>query len=183
MATANAVPTTAFHVTFIFCIIVLTMIFAHFLIRLCMLTLHKRPQNMSNSKVLSSRRRRRHRHRHRHRTQPDLEEGLVTHDVTHDGGNREPLCYGESDHADQRLPLPPPAYGWWRGSVRVDPEDLRHYDDQSELQQQTRGLVFAGSGQRPPSYTSDPLNIEAERPAPLFQAQRDPARNHVVRDV
>ena len=91
----------------------------------------------------------------------------------------------ESVDTDKDLPAPPPAYGWWRGSVRIDPEDVRYRNlEQSDLQQETRSLVFAGSGHRPPSYTSDPVDDVAEpaRPPPLSCGRRG-LRGGVVRDV
>ena len=184
MATANAVPTTAFHVTFIFCVIVLTMVFAHFLIRLCMLTMRERPRKTTYLSALSQRRRPHRQHRHR-RKQIDLEAGSTIHrPMTGNPGNLDRTSSRNTDDPEHGLTIPPPAYGWWRGSVRVDPEDLRHFDpDRSELQQQTRSLIFAGSGQRPPSYTSDPLHDEAERPVPLFHAHRAPIWGPEVREV
>lgn len=104
--------------------------------------------------------------------------------MTCDAGNLDITSSRDTDDPEQGLAVPPPAYGWWRGSIRVDPEDLRHLDpDRSELQQQTRSLIFAGSGQRPPSYTSDPLNDEVERPVPLFHAPQAPVRDSEVREV
>ena len=90
----------------------------------------------------------------------------------------------ESGGIDKDLPAPPPAYGWWRGSIRVDPGDIRYYNpDHDALHEQARSLVFAGSGHRPPSYTSDEMVREPDRPAPLFNAHRVPVREHAVRDV
>ncbi|KAL9128475.1 MAG: hypothetical protein Q9217_002853 [Psora testacea] len=140
LATSNIVPTTTFHAVFIFFILLLTMVFAHFLIRLCMLSSRLRP----SKHVRKSRRYRlRNASTPIRLTQPrDEEEGLDSID-------------NDSVDTEKDLPAPPPAYGWWRGSVRVDPEDIRYHDpDQSDLQQTTRSLVFAGSGHAPPSYTT-----------------------------
>ena len=166
MATANAVPTTAFHVTFIFCIVVLTMIFAHFLIRLCMLTIRAQPAYARQKPMLRSQGR-------RHRRRPDVETGSSM-GRTHDEGIRT---------SNDTAPAPP-AYGWWRGSVRIDPEEIRYHDpDESELHQHTRSLVFAGSGQRPPSYTSDPIEVVINQPKPLFHRPGPEGPVRVVREV
>lgn len=154
------------------------MIFAHYLIRLCMLTLRAQPDFARRKPVL-------HGHRRRHRRRHDLEAGLRDPIYTSRLDAQERPQSAESVIAGRDLPAPPPAYGWWRGSVRVDAEDIRYYQpDRNDLHQQTRSLIFAGSGHRPPSYTSDnPLEVEAERPAPLFNAQRVPKRENAVRDV
>ena len=177
VATSNAVSTTTFHAVFIFFILLLTMIFAHFLIRLCMVTL--RTQHRS---CLRKRRPPIHTY-----TPEDLEVNFPqVHVEASQQLSRSPLRFirihrEESIHDDNNttsdgaVALPPPAYGWWRGSVRIDPEDLRyHHVDHSELQQQTRSLVFAGTGHAPPSYTSDP-----EEGEPAFTSERVNARDGV----
>ncbi|KAL9101275.1 MAG: hypothetical protein Q9163_003447 [Psora crenata] len=168
LATSNVVPTATFHAVFIFFILLLTMIFAHFLIRLCMLS-SRLGANITHKKARSYR---------AHATRPpirliqsrDEEEALPSNDRV-------------SVDTDKDLPPPPPAYGWWRGSVRVDPEDIRYHDpDQTNLQQRTRNLVFAGSGHAPPSYTSQE-ELSVVRPAPLFNGVRGFRREDRVRDV
>lgn len=175
VATSNAVSTTTFHAVFIFFILLLTMIFAHFLIRLCMVTLRtqRRP-------CLRKRRPPIHTY-----TPDDLEASLPqVHMEASQPLSRSPLRFirirdegsiheDSNTASDGTVALPPPAYGWWRGSVRIDPEDLRYQNvDHSELQQQTRSLVFAGTGHAPPSYTSDPEEGVPARPAPLFTRER-----------
>ena len=92
--------------------------------------------------------------------------------------DEESIHQDNTTASDGTVTLPPPAYGWWRGSVRIDPEDLRYQNvDHSELQQQTRSLVFAGTGHAPPSYTSDPEEGGVARPAALFTGERIIARD------
>ena len=104
----------------------------------------------------------------------------------------------ESDHSSEKdLPAPPPIYGNWRGSVvclvpfhfihtpkpnqlilvlqRADP-NLIHWQlhtNQPDVQREARELIFAGSGHRPPSYTSDEMvESPVRRPLPLFAERR-----------
>lgn len=179
MATANAVPTTAFHVTFIFCIIVLTMVFAHFLVRLCMLTLRDQPDWARQKSVFPT--------RFRHQDRPrDLETGLhQPAPLAKTASSYPEISDLEISRALRENTVAPPAYGWWRGSVRIDPEEMHrfHDPDQSELHQHTRSLVFAGSGQRPPSYSSDPLERAVEQPMPLFHRSSGETSGRRARNI
>lgn len=85
--------------------------------------------------------------------------------------------------SEKELPAPPPVYGNWRGSRRADP-DLIHWQlhtNQPDVQREARALIFAGSGHRPPSYTSNEMVEGAvgvrtvERPLPLFAERRTAA--------
>lgn len=178
-------PTTAFHAVFIFFILILTIIFAHFLIRLCMLAFRPRARfrMMTKSSDMQPTGPPTRSHlpncRRPIRLSPpynDQEMALPgpnpdphssTSPASHSTEQRDQDDLTEMD-IEKALPAaPPPAYGRWRGSVRVDPE---HPD----LQQLTRQLVMAGHehgrrgydrtarhGQRhhrgpppPPSYTT-----------------------------
>ena len=195
IATSNAVPTTTFHAIFILFILLLTMIFAHFLIRLCMLSFRAQPGAQTQTKKAHTHPHKHPhgRHRHHHHRRHRHPHGLQSHPPNSPSPifllqDEEASMEGrESVETDKDIAAPPPAYGWWRGSVRIDPEDLRYQNvEQSDLQQQTRSLVFAGSGHSPPSYTSGPLetslHVEAARPAPLFSGQ-GPRGGGRVRDV
>ena len=200
IATSNVVSTTTFHAVFIFFILLLTMIFAHFLIRLCMLSFCPN-RRLSQKKTAHTHHHRNHHrqchhqhhhHHHHHRRRHRHPHGLQSHPPNSPAPifllqDEEASLEGrESIDTDKNIPAPPPAYGWWRGSVRIDPQDLRCQNiEHSDLQQQTRSLVFAGSGHSPPSYTSGPLetslHVESARPAPLFSRER--LRGGGLRDV
>ncbi|CAF9920481.1 hypothetical protein IMSHALPRED_004918 [Imshaugia aleurites] len=151
LAISDCFRTAAFHGVFIFFILVLTIFFCHYLIRLCTLAFEPRmrfarkcqsPLNADEEAGYAQPR------------QPipvvlARDEQLGLHD-DNDGVE-------EAEEAEAvALPPPPPAYGLWRSSVRADPnlihwQAIGHNDD---VQQETREMVFAGTGHRPPSYTS-----------------------------
>lgn len=95
-----------FHVIFILIILLITIIFCHSLVRLCMLALFAPPP------VEKRRRRRR---------------VAVTDPVLH--ADPESLAHVLPDPLETETDeprLPPPAYGRWRGSVRIDPNFVLH---------------------------------------------------------
>lgn len=151
LATSESFRGATFHGVFIFFILVLTMLFCHYLIRLCMLAFEPRmrfarkcrsPLNADDEAGFAQPR------------QPipvvlarDEELGL------HDDNDR----VEEEEEIGKALPPPPPAYGLWRNSVRADP-NLIHWQatgHDNDVQQEAREMIFAGTGRRPPSYTSN----------------------------
>lgn len=124
------------------------------------------------------------RERYRNKTQPRSdEEANLTHST-----EPIPIVLARDEELDREadndseieLPAPPPVYGNWRGSRRADP-DLIHWQlhtNQPDVQREARALIFAGSGRRPPSYTSHEMVEEGvgvrtvERPLPLFAERR-----------
>lgn len=131
--------------------------------------------------------------RHRTRTQwPSDEEAahtqpresipivMVGDDALNIGHRGAEEDIGDGEDSEKDLPVPPPVYGNWRGSRRADPE-LIHWQlhtNQPDVQREARELIFAGSGHRPPSYTTDEMVEGAvgertiERPLPLFAERR-----------
>lgn len=109
IATSNAIPTTAFHAIFIFFILLLAMVFFHFLLRLSMNALR-------NRKCLS-------------RNLDDRRQGFIYQQTTDayqvqsaplTTGRDEDwvLAIDDSSDIEKNVPAPPPpAYGRWRGSV------------------------------------------------------------------
>ncbi|KAM0797849.1 hypothetical protein BDR22DRAFT_891896 [Usnea florida] len=151
LAISESFRGATFHGVFIFFIIVLTIFFCHYLIRLCMLAFQPRirfarkcqsPPNAGEDAGFAQPR------------EPipvvlARDEELGLHNDNNGGV--------EDEDADEVLPPPPPAYGLWRNSVRADPNLIHwqvvgHHDD---VQQEAREMIFAGTGHRPPSYTSD----------------------------
>ena len=131
LATSDILGGPTFHGVFIFVILILTIIFSHYLIRLCMLSLPRRKRFAS-----SNRNRNKKNNNKDSRMQwpgdgyndgfkddEDLEAGfarprepirvtMVQDEEVHVGGRD-----GEDDADEKALPPPPPAYGLWRSSV------------------------------------------------------------------
>ncbi|KAL2042140.1 hypothetical protein N7G274_005328 [Stereocaulon virgatum] len=156
LATSNALRGATFHAVFIFFILLLTIIFSHYLVRLCMLAFHAE---------------KRFGHRRKDMQWPTDEEAGYAQPPTpirvtmlQDEGLHVVGSEGHDQETDEEreLPPPPPAYGLWRNSVRADP-NLIHWQSIGhaspppipDLQTQARALILAGSGHRPPSYTSE----------------------------
>ncbi|KAL6713951.1 hypothetical protein ACLMJK_008445 [Lecanora helva] len=181
LATSNTAWGTSFHGAFIFCILVLTLVFSHFLIRLCMLCFGPRKPHRT----------RKVRRRARRISPSDEETPLaqptepipIVLAADEEPGRRDETPrngFEEDDDSEKELPAPPPIYGNWRGSVRADP-DLIHWqlhNHQPDLQREARELIFAGSGHRPPSYESNETTESVvaspspARPLPLFAERR-----------
>ncbi|KAK3173661.1 hypothetical protein OEA41_006993 [Lepraria neglecta] len=152
LATSNALRGATFHAVFIFFILVLVIIFSHYLIRLCMLAFHTEKRFGH--------------HRKRMQWHSDEEAGFAAPSepirVTMVQDEEYPISEGVEEvveEEERELPPPPPAYGLWRSSVRADP-NLIHWQsigqpDVPDLQQEARALILAGSGHRPPSYTPE----------------------------
>ncbi|KAK0509151.1 hypothetical protein JMJ35_008522 [Cladonia borealis] len=181
LATSNILGGPTFHAVFIFVILVLTIIFSHYLIRLCMLSLHPRKRFGSSNRNKKNNKESRMQWPGDGYTDdfkdddPDLEAGFarprepirVTMVQDEELGGRNGAVLeeqGEEDDAEKELPPPPPAYGLWRSSVRADP-NLIHWQSvpptpsypPSTLQGETRALVLARNGRehRPPSYVEE----------------------------
>ncbi|KAF6226395.1 hypothetical protein HO133_009261 [Letharia lupina] len=151
LAISESLRGATFHGLFIFFILVLTIFFCHYLIRLCMLAFEPRMRFARARKCQSP-------------LNGDEEAGfaqprqpipvVLARDEElglHDDNRRV-----EEEDIDEALPPPPPAYGLWRSSVRADP-NLIHWQavrDNNDVQQEAREMIFAGTGHRPPSYTS-----------------------------
>ncbi|KAF2450880.1 hypothetical protein P171DRAFT_148120 [Karstenula rhodostoma CBS 690.94] len=164
------------HVLFIMIVLGTTIFFCHSLIRLCMLILHPptedpdRPSipNMSAPEgFVPVRPIRVHLAR-----DEELADAYASSDEEdgEDGGDRTAGGAGDPEK-DVKLPPPPPAYGLWRSSVRVDP-NLLHWqrvgssptppqvlgrDSRSSSHPASRSGSVSGAADvpRPPSYASD----------------------------
>ncbi|KAK4695754.1 hypothetical protein P7C71_g2057, partial [Lecanoromycetidae sp. Uapishka_2] len=189
LATSNSLRGATFHGVFIFFILLLTIVFSHYLIRLCMLSF--RPQRRFGKP--------------RDRMQwPTDEEAVgfaqpptpipVTFARDEELGSPEGSLEGHESDAElleeKVLPPPPPVYGNWRSSVRADPNLIHwHPTGQSSVQQEARELIFAGSGHRPPSYVSEEVQVVGEwqpatgPPLPLFAERRRAATVDYMREA
>ena len=118
LATSNTAWGTTFHGVFIFCILVLTIIFTHFLIRLCMLSF--RPRRPYKS--------RRARNRNLWPSPTDEEAAfaqptepipilLAADDELPRRNETRRNEFEDEEGSEKDLPAPPPIYGNWRGSV------------------------------------------------------------------
>lgn len=165
------------HVLFIMIVLATTIFFCHALIRLCMLILRPPPEaalsipNMSNPEgFVPVRPIRVHLARDEELADSSDEEAAIEGD----GRNRE--MGGDPEKEEKGVKMPPPAYGLWRSSVRVDP-NLLHWQRVEDAAPPLSGLrnsvqPGAGStggsvvssvtgapaqteGPRPPSYVSD----------------------------
>jgi hypothetical protein len=124
-------------------LLLFTIIFAHSTIRLCMLTHTTRVQNQ----------------RERRRQRPILEDySYPDEPVRVVLAIDEEMGYGvgDADPDEKDLPPPPPAYGLWRGSVRIDPALVR-WQRAGHTALTTREDE---NGQRPPSYIHDDRVVE-----------------------
>ncbi|MCJ1291681.1 hypothetical protein MMC34_003226 [Xylographa carneopallida] len=133
---SNTAAGQSFHIVLILFLLIFTVIFCHSLIRLCMLALKKkdarRTTRLSNNEGYA------------HPAEPiqvvlarDEELGQE-----HDG-----------DDEEKDLPPPPPAYGLWRGSVRIDPNLLRW--QRAEAVPSLPEGIQERLVNRPPSYVFD----------------------------
>ncbi|KAL8729652.1 MAG: hypothetical protein Q9166_004601 [cf. Caloplaca sp. 2 TL-2023] len=146
LAISNAVRGQTFHVVLIVFILMLTMIFCHFLIRLSMLLLRlrvRRELRIEGGPRLAD---------EEEYAQPETpipvvlarDEELGLNDISSDGDSIRPVAY------------PPPAYGLWRSSVRADP-DLIHWQRIDRSMRQCEGEtpdLALHPDLRPPSYHS-----------------------------
>lgn len=145
---SKTVTKPAFHAVSLVLIVLLSIIFCHDLIRLCMLaTAPKNRQDYRDAFLLQ-------RQTAASIARPPREPIRIT--FTHDeelGLHDEHPVVEEDENI--ALAPPPPAYGLWRGSVRVDP-DLVHWQ---RVEQSSDGFegppqLALGTFMRPPSYHS-----------------------------
>ncbi|KAI4128528.1 MAG: hypothetical protein LQ338_002698 [Usnochroma carphineum] len=162
LAVSGSIQSTNFHVVMIVFTLVLTMVFCHFLIRLCMLSfrirLRERRRTEREPSVMDE----------DGYAQPETpipiilarDEELGLHDNASDNDSIRPVQH------------PPPAYGQWRSSVRADP-DLIHWQqtDHSMRQCEERTPDLAQHpAMRPPTYHSREQLREPEASSSLYSA-------------
>ncbi|MCJ1420802.1 hypothetical protein MMC32_007161 [Xylographa parallela] len=130
---SNTAAGQNFHIVLILFLLIFTVIFCHSLIRLCMLALQKKDARQTTRLSNNG--------DYAHPEEPiqvvlarDEEMGL------------------EDDRYDEEkdLPPPPPAYGLWRGSVRIDPNLLRW--QRAEAVPRLPAIPQERPANRPPSY-------------------------------
>ncbi|KAI9889728.1 MAG: hypothetical protein M1814_005027 [Vezdaea aestivalis] len=142
LALSNSVSSRAFHVLFILVILALTIFFCHSLIRLCMLsmrprTLHQTCQERLDQDAAAN------------RTIPD---NIIILNVADE---EEALSLKD----EEVVKCPPPAYGLWRGSVRVDPNRHMYWHGRSNTAYPNH-----------PAFRPDGLGVEGEeRPTTATQ--------------
>ena len=101
-----------FHGVFIFFILVLTILFCHYLIRLCMLAFEPR------TRFARKRQSPLHADEEAGFAQPKQPIPVV---LARDEENNSDRVQVDEDDIDRALPPPPPAYGLWRSSVVCTP--------------------------------------------------------------
>lgn len=143
---SKTLTTPTFHAVSLVLIVLLTIIFCHDLIRLCMLATAPKSQNDYRDAFLMQ--------RQTTSTARPREPIRITFTSDEELGLHDEHPVVEEDE-NVALAPPPPAYGLWRSSVRVDP-DLVHWQ---RVEQPPAGLEepsqFALSTfTRPPSYHS-----------------------------
>ncbi|KAH8808078.1 hypothetical protein F5884DRAFT_677414 [Xylogone sp. PMI_703] len=140
--------TEEFHVLLILIILIITIIFCHSLIRLCMMIINPPPDdNRPNPRNLPAM----------------VGPGGFAHPPV-----PIPVVLARDEEAagivSETVKFPPPAYGLWRESVRVDPDrifwqrnnnvDLERQD--TSIEEETEETQpRTGSNNRPPSYSSE----------------------------
>ncbi|KAE8351547.1 hypothetical protein BDV28DRAFT_136834 [Aspergillus coremiiformis] len=135
------------HILLIFMILILAIVFCHSLIRFFMAISRSSGSAVTMNRIPS-------RAGPTGYAQPERPIPVVL------AGDEENLADTNSPSREKVAP-PPPAYGLWRSSVRINPDLLywhRVVDNASPLPQQANRAQGSGSkapGQRPPSYTSD----------------------------
>ncbi|KAA6416141.1 MAG: hypothetical protein FRX48_00860 [Lasallia pustulata] len=129
----------AFQVMSILLILIITIYFCHSLIRLCMLAFMS-PSKPKSGWVAYPVREDGH-------PQPGPHSWVLTENVEH-----EEYSNDEGDEEEDLAP-PPPVYGLWRGSVRVDPNLIRW--QAPEDHKIAERLESPEHGLRPPSYEND----------------------------
>ncbi|KAF7592815.1 hypothetical protein BBP40_012350 [Aspergillus hancockii] len=135
------------HILLIFMVLILTIVFCHSLIRFSMVILQGSGSVVAMNRIPS---------RAGHTGYAQLEHPIHVTLV----GDEEILA--ESNGASrEKVAVPPPAYGLWRSSVRINPDLLywqRVKDNASSVPQHPNRAQGSGSKAllpRPPSYTSD----------------------------
>ncbi|MCJ1442946.1 MAG: hypothetical protein MMC23_003443 [Stictis urceolatum] len=157
LLSSNSEFTQEFRIIAILFMLVFTVLFAHSLIRLFMLMLQlKKRGTLDRHPSLNSG------NGYARPTQPI--RVVLARDEEIGIGGTPPIGLDEP----KPIPPPPPAYGLWRGSVRVDP-DLIHWQ-RVEQSQGTRPLS-AGTIRRPPSYPEGGDSSEHQIERQMFQEQ------------
>ncbi|MCJ1476356.1 hypothetical protein MMC13_005022 [Lambiella insularis] len=139
LAMSNSVAGEEFHIVLILFLLFFAVFFCHSLIRLCMLALKKKERGSTRitTDEMSS-------VGFAHPAEP-IRVVLARDEEL---GIGDELADGVKD-----LPSPPPAYGLWRGSVRIDPNLLRW--QRAEAVPHLPVFAQWSSVNRPPSYMSD----------------------------
>lgn len=151
------------HILLIFMILILAIVFCHSLIRFSMVVLCGSGSAMAMNRIPS-------------RAGPTgfAEPDRPIHVIL--AGDGEILAESDGTRREKVAP-PPPAYGLWRSSVKINPDLLYWHhvkDDAPPLPQHANHIQGSGNKAplpRPPSYTSDngiDYVIEAQ-PRPLIQ--------------
>ncbi|TKA60968.1 hypothetical protein B0A55_11754 [Friedmanniomyces simplex] len=186
---------TIFHILFILGILLATVLFAHTLVRLCLfkpaIPDSPRLYVIPNGRL---KRRRHHRHRehweqnhHDRREMPQLEDvttdyvpptpipvHVAADEVRPDSREAEPSAGADRasriafDKDVDELPKPPPAYGRWRGSVRVNPDYLHWQAIPSPTEPDTPALPS-------PTY-EEAMATEQRSQPPSYMTRDSPAR-------
>ncbi|KAI9643956.1 hypothetical protein NHQ30_007307 [Ciborinia camelliae] len=139
LALSSKGETEEFHVLLILIVMILTVFFCHSLVRLCMMIVKPPTEEEPHSRRLPS--------------------------MVGPGGYAEtsvpiPVALARDEEAagieSQATKFPPPAYGLWRESVRVDPNRIFWQRNEAALHR-TMSRTSEGSStvNRPPSYMSD----------------------------
>ncbi|KAB8290710.1 hypothetical protein EYC80_008349 [Monilinia laxa] len=139
LALSNKDQTQEFHVLLILIILIITIFFCHSLIRLCMMIINPPTEGEPNPRRLPS--------------------------MVGPGGYAETsvpiqVALARDEEAagieSQATKLPPPAYGLWRESVRVDPNRIFWQRNEAALNRSiSRVSERPTTANRPPSYISD----------------------------
>ncbi|KAF7887435.1 hypothetical protein EAF00_009729 [Botryotinia globosa] len=139
LALSNKDESQEFHVLLILIILIVTVFFCHSLIRLCMMILKPPIEGEPNPQRLPS--------------------------MVGPGGYAEtsvpiPVALARDEEAagieSQATKVPPPAYGLWRESVRVDPNRIFWQRNEAALNRPiSRISERPSTANRPPSYMSD----------------------------
>ncbi|TGO42265.1 hypothetical protein BHYA_0010g00250 [Botrytis hyacinthi] len=139
LALSNKDESQEFHVLLILIILIVTVFFCHSLIRLCMMILKPPIEGEPNPRRLPS--------------------------MVGPGGYAEtsvpiPVALARDEEAagieSQATKVPPPAYGLWRESVRVDPNRIFWQRNEAALNRPiSRISERPSTANRPPSYMSD----------------------------
>lgn len=189
------------HIVFIMIILVTTMFFCHSLIRLCMLALHPPPDDAPRIPSMTSPEGFQPIRPIRVHLARDEELGSVDHDSEDERRDEREDEAAEAEK-EKKVVLPPPAYGLWRSSVRVDP-NLLHWQRVGDARGASPGPPqhrfsshVAGSrngsvsgpaepvpepetqGPRPPSYVSEDGVSYIVEAAPRSAAPRSVAPSH-----
>ncbi|KAK4950822.1 hypothetical protein LTR10_010815 [Elasticomyces elasticus] len=200
IATSSEDVPTKFHVIFILGILGATIVFAHTLVRLCLF----KPAVLDSPGVYmipNGRLKRRRHHRHHHREeeaqaqqqdQPQLDmvadfvppTPIAVHvgadEVRPDSREAEPSAGAERasrlifDKDVDELAKPPPAYGRWRGSVRVNPDFLHWQAIPSPTEPNTPALPS-------PTY-EEAMATEQRSQPPSYMTRDSPERRREMQD-